>query len=647
MNQPEKFGKYVLLDRVSVGGMAEIFRAKIFGSNGEERIIAVKRMLPFLRDVPGSVDMFLDEAKISGQLQHDNIGRIHELGKVGDAYFIAMELIEGRDLFQLLRRLEQKKQRLSVESACFIQMKVCEGLDYAHRKRDSAGEEMMIVHRDCSPQNVLISFQGEVKVIDFGIAKAANRNARTSAGVLKGKFGYMSPEQIRGLPTDRRSDVFSIGIVLYESLVGRRLFYSKDEFAMMENVRNASVDIRKMESAGVPFQVQDIVCKALARNPEDRYQWCSALKDDLLAFLRGGTRLYTGELLGKEMRGQFAMERERERERMKLYARIGPDGELREEENGGFGAGSDAKTSVHRRSKTGGWLETAPTEIFVDFDSLDFELDPELSAPWSPDTEIDVNVFGSSDEQEKGSKEPAVESSGTFGIPEEDEKEIEVAEDFSVYRETPMTIRRHQDFIQRSQAKLDDSLAPSEGGFLEEQKKDQRRYWRLTRIPVLLILGWFTLSRVVLGADWIFIDGVNLLFHEAGHVIFRPGGNTLWFLGGSLLQILLPACAAIYFFVARNERFAAAACSWWVGENFLNVARYMHDAPVEELPLVGGNIHDWNYLFTKWGILRDAREIADATRHLGTFLMVLMLLYMVYRTLSPSEEELEQESNSY
>ncbi len=409
MRRPVKFGRYLLLDRISVGGMAEVFKAKIFGLQGFEKIVAVKRMLPSLGKDPDFVDMFIDEAKISGQLAHANIGQIHELGKVGDAHFIAMEFIWGRDLLQLQNRFKKTKKLLSVRTTCFIVMKVCEGLHYAHKKRDVMGAEMMIVHRDCSPQNVLISFEGEVKVIDFGIAKAASRNSKTTAGVLKGKFGYMSPEQVRGLPLDRRTDIFSIGTILFESLTGKRLFHGENDFTTLEKVRNAIVEIPELDAAGVPEEVRRIVCKALERNPENRYQWCSELRADLHAFLQKGESAYTNRMLGEEMREAFAVELAREQELMDIYSKIDSDGVFEEEnssevlvsvgidEDESVPAGSQPSISVvgskeRRPDGEDGEFEDSPTEIFGEFGSLDLGIDPAAidAGPSSAEQSIEV-----------------------------------------------------------------------------------------------------------------------------------------------------------------------------------------------------------------------------------------------------------------
>ena len=184
----------------------------------------------------------------------------------------------------------------------------------------------------------------------------------------------------------------------------------------------------------------------------------------------------------------------------------------------------------------------------------------------------------------------------------------------------------------------------SEAGlsYAEQQRGLRRQYWTLTRIPVLLLLGWFTLSHVALDATWVFIDGVNLLFHEAGHLLFRWGGDTVYFLGGTLGQLLWPLIFALYFLLKRRERFSATVCAWWFGENFVNIATYMHDAPVEELALVGGDTHDWNHLFTKWDMIRQARDVADIIRIVGVVLMLGTLAYLVLMTLRPTHDQLAE-----
>ena len=285
MNKPIPFGKYYLLERINVGGMAEVFKAKTVGVEGFERIVALKRILPSIAEDEEFITMFIDEAKIAVQLQHANIAQIFDLGKVDDSYFIALEYVNGRDLRGIFDDLRKQGQVMPMPQVCYLIMQLCEGLDYAHNKRDAQGRDLNLVHRDVSPQNVLIGYEGEVKLIDFGIAKAAGKASKTQAGILKGKFGYMSPEQVRGLPIDRRSDIFALGIILYEMLTGERLFVGESDFSTLEKVRNVEIVPPSSFNSAIPEKLERIVLKALEKNVEDRYQNAIDLHDDLQLFM--------------------------------------------------------------------------------------------------------------------------------------------------------------------------------------------------------------------------------------------------------------------------------------------------------------------------------------------------------------------------
>ncbi|HUQ01178.1 MAG TPA: protein kinase [Kofleriaceae bacterium] len=326
MRQAIPFGKYLLLDRISVGGMAEVFKAKSYGVEGFEKVIAIKRILPSMGEDRDFIKMFIDEAKIVGQLSHANICQIFELGRTDGAHFIAMEYIWGKDLLQIQNRLRKLKGQMPVAMACFLIAKVCEGLDYAHKKRDALGRPLEIVHRDCSPQNILISYEGEVKMIDFGIAKAASRSSKTQAGVLKGKFGYMSPEQVRGLPLDRRSDLFSIGTILYECLTGDRLFVGETDFSTLEKVRNVNVPSPRSINPNIPEAVDAIIMKALARDAEDRYQWGSELVGDLQRYLMSQEQVFTAKSLAGWLKEAFAADLEKERQQLESFKKVGREG---------------------------------------------------------------------------------------------------------------------------------------------------------------------------------------------------------------------------------------------------------------------------------------------------------------------------------
>lgn len=322
LKKPIPFGKYLLLERINVGGMAEVFKAKAFGVEGFERLVAVKRILPSIAEDQEFITMFIDEAKIAVQLTHANVAQIFDLGKVGDSYFIAMEYVHGKDLRAIFDRTRKRGEALPVPMACYNVMKVCEGLDYAHNKKDAAGRDLNLVHRDVSPQNILISYDGEIKLIDFGIAKAANKAGKTQAGILKGKFGYMSPEQVRGLPLDRRSDIFSVGIVLYELLTGERLFVGESDFSTLEKVRNVEIMPPSTYNRRIPEELEQIVLKALAKDVDDRYQTAMDLHDDLQSFMYTSGNFFARKDLSAYMRKSFADEIAKETARDEEYRRL-------------------------------------------------------------------------------------------------------------------------------------------------------------------------------------------------------------------------------------------------------------------------------------------------------------------------------------
>jgi TonB family protein len=276
-----RFGQYVLTEKIAVGGMAEVWKARMRGVEGFQKIVAIKKILPHLSDNAEFVDMFVDEAKLAAQLNHSNITHIYDLGKIGNSYYIAMEYVEGRDLKSILKRATGKGQPLPVELALFIASKIAAALDYAHRRRDFEDNEMEIVHRDVSPQNVLISHEGDIKLCDFGIAKAASKASHTLAGALKGKLQYMSPEQAWGRQVDRRSDIFALGILLFELLAGRKLFIGDNELSILEQVRHARVTAPSSLNEDVTPQIDAVVLKALQKEPEDRYQTAGEMARDL------------------------------------------------------------------------------------------------------------------------------------------------------------------------------------------------------------------------------------------------------------------------------------------------------------------------------------------------------------------------------
>lgn len=307
MRDPIKFGNYHLFERVNIGGMAEVFKAVSYGVEGFERLYAIKRVLPNIAEDQEFIDMFIDEAKIAVQLNHANIGQIFELGRdqKENAYFIAMEFVQGKDLRAMYDRARKRGEVLDIPMCCHIVKEACEALEYAHNKKGERGEPLHLVHRDVSPQNLIVSYDGEVKLIDFGIAKAAGKASKTQSGILKGKFGYMSPEQVRGKPIDKRSDLFSLGVVFFELLTLERCFQGESDFSVLEKVRNSEIRRPSTLNRPIPPELERIVMKVLARNPDERYQSAAELQDALQKFLYQSGTFYARKDLAAYMRRTF------------------------------------------------------------------------------------------------------------------------------------------------------------------------------------------------------------------------------------------------------------------------------------------------------------------------------------------------------
>ncbi len=282
----QDFGRYQLLKKLATGGMAEVWLARQHGIEGFERLAVVKRILPHLADDPEFLQMFVNEAKIAARFNHPNIAQIYELGETNGTFFIAMEYIHGEDLGRLMRKAWSAGQWIARPLSIRIVASACEGLHYAHNKTDDSGKPLKVVHRDISPQNILISFDGSVKVVDFGIAKAADQVSMTRSGAIKGKFAYMSPEQAGGKPLDNRSDIFAIGLVLYELLTGVRPLKRQSELATLQVAVECSIQ-RPSEVADVPAEVDGVVMRALAKAPEERYRDARAFQSALEEFLVG------------------------------------------------------------------------------------------------------------------------------------------------------------------------------------------------------------------------------------------------------------------------------------------------------------------------------------------------------------------------
>jgi len=281
----DKIGPYLLHKKVATGGMAELFLSDYVREDGFRRRVAVKRILPHLAQNPDFIRMFTREARLAALLHHPNVIQIFDYGKIGNAYFIAMEYIDGKDLGEILWAL---KQGLPIDPAIYILSEICNGLDYSHSKRDDkTGEPLNIVHRDITPQNLLISYQGEVKISDFGISKARSEPSFTQAGVIKGKLSYLSTEQALGEPVDHRADIYALGLVFHETLTGKRVFQFDSDLEAIRAIPKMEIEPLINARPEVPEELNRIVMKCLERNKDLRYQSASELHVDLVALRKG------------------------------------------------------------------------------------------------------------------------------------------------------------------------------------------------------------------------------------------------------------------------------------------------------------------------------------------------------------------------
>jgi len=273
----ERFGNYVLLERVATGGMAEVYRAVAVGTAGFSRQVAIKRILPHLTENESVTTMLVEEAKIASTLSHPNIIRITELGREKDTYFIAMDFVAGQPLSQLCTASVRSGVELPVGVCFHIVHQALQGLQYAHQRKDSLGKPMGLIHRDISPQNIMVTYDGAVLLVDFGIAKAAHAPTKTLAGGLKGKPGYMSPEVVRGKPATQSLDVYAMGIVLYELLARRPMREAENDYEMLDIVREGTFTPLNQLRPDLPADVVALVHQALAPSVDDRWPDTSAL----------------------------------------------------------------------------------------------------------------------------------------------------------------------------------------------------------------------------------------------------------------------------------------------------------------------------------------------------------------------------------
>ncbi len=311
MAQPqpiEHFGKYQILERVAQGGMAEIYKARMEGIGGFNRLFAIKRILPNLSQNKEYIDLLVDEAKVAGLLSHANIVQILDLGEVSGQYYVAMEYVNGRDLGRVIARCNKRGITLPVPHSVFILIEVLKGLEYAHNRQIMRGKIPMpldIVHRDVSPSNVLLSFQGEVKLTDFGIAKARVKALETVSGKIKGKFDYLSPEQAMGQQLDPRTDLFTAGVLLYEMLCGVHPFRQGGDLKTLATIKTGEYTAPTIANQDVPYSLELVLNRALALDPNERYQSATEFKEALTKFFHDAGFIFSHSTLAAFLKGLF------------------------------------------------------------------------------------------------------------------------------------------------------------------------------------------------------------------------------------------------------------------------------------------------------------------------------------------------------
>jgi len=313
MTTATRFGKYDLLALLATGGMAEIWLARVSGMAGFEKLVVIKRLLDKLAVDNEYVEMFLDEARINARLTHSNIVQVLELGQVEGKYFMAMEFVPGLSVSQVGKRATKHLGDVPQEVACGIVAQACSGLHYAHEKTMPDGSPLNIIHRDVSPQNLILTYEGLVKVLDFGIAKADQRQSQTRTGLVKGKFSYMSPEQCLGQALDRRSDVFALGIVLFELCTARRLFKRGSTYETYTAITKADVPPPRRLNPKIDESVEAVIVRALALKPADRYATADAMLDALEDAMRKANLRGSATDLARFMNETFKAEEAEQR----------------------------------------------------------------------------------------------------------------------------------------------------------------------------------------------------------------------------------------------------------------------------------------------------------------------------------------------
>ena len=322
MTEAHQQQRYRVIERLASGGMAEVFLAESAGIEGFKKQVAIKRVLPHLSEKKRFIAMFLDEARLSASLSHSNVAQVFDIGVGDSAYFIVMEYVDGADLKAVIEFMRRENQRFPVESACFIAAKICEGLTYAHELRGTDGTDLQIVHRDMSPPNVLITKHGEIKIVDFGLAKATSQLEKSEAGIIKGKFSYLSPEAAQGLDVDARTDIFAVGIILWEMLSGRRLFLGDTDYGTVKLVQAAKIPSLHAENPAIPRELDAVLARALARDPAARYSSARDLGRDLTTLLYKLGRPVSAYDIAELVRGAMALRKKTQPDKASIIDKL-------------------------------------------------------------------------------------------------------------------------------------------------------------------------------------------------------------------------------------------------------------------------------------------------------------------------------------
>ncbi|MCE9625810.1 MAG: protein kinase [Deltaproteobacteria bacterium] len=342
-----------MLNKLGSGGMAEVYRAKMLSIDGFEKQLAIKRILPNYSEDKHFIEMLVNEARLSVQLSHSNIVQIHDFGKNGNDYFMTMEFVFGTNLHDILTRLKSLDKKLPTELAVYAISEVCRGLDYAHAKCGPDGKPMNVIHRDVSPPNILVSYEGEVKIADFGIAKAAMNTSHTESGIIKGKVCYMSPEQAKGEHLDSRSDIFSVGMVLYELLTEKKFFSGDTQFEILRKIQNTHVEEKDLDQT-IPSQLKTILAKSLAHDRDMRFSAAGDMQMELHRYLNTSFPSFTPRQLRDFLQELYSQEIEDRKERVK-----------EENQRGEHLTSVKQIRNKQKRKPTGDRVELASTDIAV------------------------------------------------------------------------------------------------------------------------------------------------------------------------------------------------------------------------------------------------------------------------------------------